>query len=61
MSVCKMVLELDELDYAAVVRVIAERESGGELPDGGGNLNGRTIAEICRGYDEMLNMPLPGD
>lgn len=51
----KLVLELDELDYEAIVRCIAIREGFRCMPDGESDLNGAAIAEICRGWEEMLN------
>lgn len=56
-------LELDKLDAKAVNRAIARRQSmrvNGKsvMPDGGGNMAGRVIAEICRGWEEMLDISL---
>lgn len=57
----RLTLELDEDDWSSVNEAIAERQSfrdkeGCLLPDGDGNLAGRLIAEICRGWLEMLSM-----
>jgi hypothetical protein len=59
----KIVLELDDLDFAVVMQAMDRRQRfmGGTrdtdetLPDGEGNLAGRTLAEICRGWEEMLD------
>lgn len=48
-------LKLDELDYEAVQRCIARRQLYRIMPDGEGNQAGRVIAEICRGWEEMLD------
>jgi hypothetical protein len=57
-------LACDVLDATAIHAAIAryqknhvDTEYGGTLlPEGQGNLGGRIIAEICRGWDEMLDM-----
>ena len=46
-------LRLDELDAEAVARAIAYRKLH-PMPDGGGNEAGRAVAEICRGWLDML-------
>lgn len=53
----RVVLYVDRLDHDAITRTVAfvERRLGG-LPDGEGNLDGRAIGEICRGYEEMVQM-----
>jgi hypothetical protein len=59
----RIVLELDEDDYEAVTRAVSIRQGfdgGGLLPEGGGNLTGRIVAEICRGWEEMLDDHNPG-
>lgn len=48
-------LELDDLDYAAVQEAIATRQLYRVLPDGEGNLAGRVVAEICRGWMELCD------
>ncbi len=51
-------LELDDLDFDAVQKAISIRQGlmgGGLLPDGEGNLAGRIVAEICRGWMEFLD------
>lgn len=48
-------LELDETDYNAIERAIAMRQNFRVMPEGLGNLAGRTIAEICRGWMEFLD------
>jgi hypothetical protein len=51
-------LEVDADDFDAIQQAISTRQGllgGGLLPDGGGNLAGRYVAEICRGWLEMLN------
>jgi hypothetical protein len=54
-----IVLELDEADYQAVMAALSRRRSWMVLPDGGGNLNGRLVAEVCRGWAEMLDSVVP--
>jgi hypothetical protein len=56
-------LELDADDYDAVQKAISIRQGfggGGLIPEGGGNLAGRLVAEICRGWEEMLDASLNG-
>ena len=50
----KMELELDELDHKAVIEALAWRERQSPLPNGKGNIEGRTIAEICRGWKDYV-------
>jgi len=45
-------IEVDELDYSAIQRAIAMRQTWGIMPDGEGNVAGRVLAEICRGWLE---------
>jgi len=59
----QIVLVLDELDYDAVQKAMARRQNffgrgpdGGPYPDGDSNLAGTVLAEICRGWMEMLDM-----
>lgn len=48
-------LEVDDLDEQAVHAAIAHVQRGRILPDAdGGNLAGQCLAEICRGYLDML-------
>lgn len=49
-----IVLACDGTDFQAIQRVMALRERELPIPDGGSNANGAVIAEICRGYEEML-------
>lgn len=59
MALHKVVLFLDELDHKAVQEAVIRRESWKCLPDSGHddcNLVGRVIAEICRGWMEMLDV-----
>jgi hypothetical protein len=52
-------LELDDLDFDTVQQAMSRRQGfmgGNCLPDGGGNLAGRVVAEICRGWMEMLDV-----
>lgn len=55
-------LKIDELDNRAIHAAIAEAQAHG-LPDFGhddANIAGRAVAEICRGWLDMLgkwNMP----
>lgn len=56
-----VVLELDEDDARALHEAIAKFQNmriDGEciIPDGEGNLRGRLVAEICRGWMEMLSL-----
>jgi hypothetical protein len=64
-----MTIILDELDYSAVQRCIARRMLFGRsmpgwdckcslLPDGDSDIAGALIAEICRGWEEMLDARL---
>jgi len=48
-------LECDELDFDAIQKAIARRQLFRCLPDGEGNMAGRIVAEICRGWEEMLD------
>ena len=54
-----IVAECDEQDYDAICAAIARRQSWGVMPDDGdapgGNATGRVLAEICRGWAEMLD------
>lgn len=58
-SVDSVMLILDDIDSRWVREAIEVRLTAmnGILPDGGGNLEGRVIAEICRGWLEMLRKP----
>lgn len=49
----EIVLELDEYDYHAVALAIKHRLRM-SIPDGAGNHAGRVVAEICRGWMEMM-------
>jgi hypothetical protein len=67
-----IILELDDADYEAVQRCIARRQSFRSWPDAtsqadsddefseplkdGSNLVGLAVAEICRGWEEMMAM-----
>src|SRR3972149_1537347 len=48
----KMELELDALDHKAIIEAIARRERQNPLPAGESNLEGRALAEICRGWQD---------
>jgi hypothetical protein len=52
-----VVLELDTDDYDAVQDALAVRQAWRVMPDGEGDVAGRTIAEICRGWMEMIGRP----
>lgn len=58
----KLILELDQDDQRDVHRAIAEFQKRNEswdgalMPEGGGNLAGRIIGEICRGWLESRGM-----
>lgn len=56
-----MTLECDELDYAAIQQAVAQRQRWGILPDGEGDMAGRVLAEICRGWMEMLGIVIGGN
>jgi len=47
-------LECDAIDFDAIQNAISRRQAMQCLPEGGGNTAGRVIAEICRGWIEML-------
>lgn len=56
MPVKKIVLEVDDLDFHAIQNAMARRQSFRVMPDAdGGNIAGRVIAEICRGWLERLD------
>ena len=56
MKTTKIILEADEDDFRDINAAIARRQSWRVMPDeGGGNLTGRVVAEICRGWLEMLD------
>ena len=46
----ELILSLDDDDHKVVQEAMAMREHVGPLPKGQGNINGRAIAEICRGW-----------
>lgn len=48
----------DEDDLAAIYRAVGRRLNM-PMPDGDGSLVGRVIAEICRGWEEMLDCESP--
>lgn len=52
----QIVLSLDEQDYEHVRNAIANRQHLMDIPPGDGNDDGRAIAEICRGWGEMMGM-----
>lgn len=56
----KLILELDELDYASLQEAMARRQLvrgplGIILPPNESNLPGALLAEICRGWLELLD------
>lgn len=57
----KIVLEIDEDDFIGISNAIAKYQANqridGELilPDGEGDLRGRIIAEICRGWCDLVD------
>lgn len=58
----EMLLRLDDLDYDAIQRAMARRQTfrvpgceGTILPTGESDLPGALVAEICRGWLEMLD------
>lgn len=44
----------DDEDAAAIYEAIARRQTWRVMPDGGGDLTGRVLAEICRGWLELI-------
>lgn len=46
-------LNVDAADEVAIRKAIGFRERSMPLPEGEGNLDGRVVAEICRGYLEL--------
>lgn len=58
MNIERITLELDEDDYASVMEAIREKQEG-TLPEGEGNIEGRCIGEICRGWEEMRQCSTP--
>ena len=62
MKTRQIILELDEFDYDSIQQAISIRQGfqgGGLLPYGEGNLTGRIVAEVCRGWMEMLDSSNP--
>ena len=51
----RFILECDELDAKAIHEAIARRQRRRIMPDGDGNMAGRVIAEICRGWMEFCD------
>ena len=49
-------LKCDEIDYDAIQAAIARRQLWRSLPEGEGDQAGRVLAEICRGWSEMLDV-----
>ena len=49
-----LTVRIDQLDYDAIQRAIAYRQTWRSLPDGDGDIAGRIIAEICRGWMEWM-------
>lgn len=58
MNIERITLELDEDDYPAVLEAIQQRQEY-SLPEGEGNIEGRCIGEICRGWEEMRQCSTP--
>lgn len=50
----RIVLECDDLDYEAIQRAMARRQAMRVFPEHGSNVAGAVIAEICRGWDEII-------
>lgn len=50
-----IVLHCDQPDFDAIRQAMKRRQSLCSIPDGCGNLAGRLVAEICRGWTEMLD------
>lgn len=51
-----IVLEVDSDDDRDINAAIAIRQQFGIMPAGAGNLSGRVIGEICRGWMELLEV-----
>ena len=52
--VSTLILRVDNDDRRSILEAVAMRERLGLIPDGGGNDDGRAIAEICRGWMEFM-------
>lgn len=50
-----MTLEVDQDDFDAIQSAVCRRQAVQCLPDGDGNLVGRIVAEICRGWSERMD------
>jgi hypothetical protein len=50
----RIILEVDELDFLSIHVAMSYRQLWRVLPDGDGNLAGRLIAEIVRGYMDLI-------
>lgn len=50
----KLVLKLDDSDMVSIMKAIAERDRF-PVPHGSGNMSGRLLAEICRGWLEYIS------
>ena len=48
-------LKVDDEDFDAIQSAICRRQSFRCLPDGDGNMTGRVVAEICRGWLERVD------
>lgn len=59
MKLFTIVLQLDEDDHRHVRSAIESRLKMAPIPDGGGNEDGRVVAEICRGWGEMTGQLNP--
>lgn len=56
MKLTQLTMTVDELDLKAIQRAIERRKSFGVFPDGDSDSLGEYIAEICRGWEEMLDL-----
>jgi len=64
MGIHEIILRLDDLDYEAVQRSIAHRQTWRVMPDAthdDANMSGRILAEICRGWEEFLSDRFSGE
>ncbi len=50
-------ITLDPLDAKAIARCVARR-GGSVMPDGHSDHIGAMLAEICRGWEEMIDMSI---
>lgn len=54
-------LIVDEVDFDAIQEAVARRQAIRVMPDADGNLMGRIISEICRGWVERCDAASTSD